>query len=111
MRRNISNSTIELGENLTFIANCNKTLKEYDKGNHLFNIAIKNYNDALEIFRKEVGNDHNQYTAVALGNLGLVYKEIGKEREARESIGIAKGILRELHGDNSPDYLYFAKFA
>jgi hypothetical protein len=40
-----------------------------------------------------------------------VYKEIGKDREAREYIGVAKGILKDLHGENSPDFMYFAKFA
>lgn len=50
-------------------------LRDYDKGNRMSNEAILNYNEALEIFRREMGNSHNQYTAVALGNLGLVYRE------------------------------------
>lgn len=64
---NKGKDTIEVGECLTYLANSEKCLKEYDK-------SIKHYDEALEVFRRAYGNDHNENTAVAIGNLGLVYK-------------------------------------
>jgi tetratricopeptide (TPR) repeat protein len=58
---------IEVGECLTYLANSEKCLKEFER-------AIKHYDEAIEVFRKAYGNDHNENTAVAIGNLGLVYK-------------------------------------
>jgi len=52
---------------LTYLANSEKCLREFEK-------AIKHYDEAVEVFRKAYGNDHNENTAVAIGNLGLVYK-------------------------------------
>ena len=56
-----------MGECLTYLANSEKCLKEYEK-------SIKHYDEAIEVFRRAYNNDHNENTAVAIGNLGLVYK-------------------------------------
>ena len=71
-----SRYNVEVGECLTYLANSEKFLREHDS-------AIRHYDEAIEVFRKAYGNDHNENTAVAIGNLGLVYKEIGKRQEER----------------------------
>ena len=50
------------------------------------------------MFRKAYGNDHNENTAVAIGNLGLVYKELGRRSEEKEYLSLAKSILKDLFG-------------
>ena len=50
------------------------------------------------MFRKAYGNDHNENTAVAIGNLGLVYKELNRKHEEREYLTLAKSILKDLYG-------------
>ena len=75
-------------------------MKEFDK-------SIKHYDEAIEVFRKAYGNDHNENTAVAIGNLGLVYKELGRRHEEREYLTLAKSILKDLFGEDCPDYQYF----
>lgn len=91
---------LEIGEALTYLANCYKSLKEYNE-------AIKHYDEAIEVFRACYGNDHNHNTAVAIGNIGLVYKDLGKLKEAREYLTLGKKILKDLYGEECPDYQYF----
>jgi tetratricopeptide (TPR) repeat protein len=91
---------VEVGECLTYLANSEKCLKEYEK-------AIKHYDEAVEVFRRAYGNDHNENTAVAIGNLGLVYKELGRREQEREYLSLAKSILKDLFGEQCPDYQYF----
>lgn len=50
------------------------------------------------MFRRAYGNDHNENTAVAIGNLGLVYKEMGQRDQEREYLSLAKTILKDLFG-------------
>lgn len=71
------------------------------------NSAIKYYDEAIEVFRASYGNDHNHNTAVAIGNIGLVYKDLGKVKEAREYLNLGKKILKDLYGEDCPDYQYF----
>ena len=59
------------------------------------------------MFRRAYGNDHNENTAVAIGNLGLVYKDLGQRKEEKEFLSLAKTILRDLFGEQCPDYQYF----
>lgn len=82
------------------MANSEKCLKEYEK-------SINHYDEAIEVFRRAYGNDHNENTAVAIGNLGLVYKELGRRSEEKEYLTLAKNILRDLYGEACPDYQYF----
>jgi len=44
---------------------------------------------------------------VAIGNLGLVYKELGRRSEEKEYLSLAKSILKDLFGEECPDYQYF----
>lgn len=94
--------TVEVGECLTYLANSEKCLRDYDK-------AIRHYDEAIEVFRRAYGNDHNENTAVAIGNLGLVYKELGQRQQEKEYLSLAKTILRDLFGEQCPDYQYFER--
>jgi tetratricopeptide (TPR) repeat protein len=88
---NLGKDTVEVGECLTYLANSEKCLKEFEK-------AIRHYDEAIEVFRKAYGNDHNENTAVAIGNLGLLYKELGRRSEEKEYLNLAKKILKDLNG-------------
>ena len=57
-------------------------MKEYDK-------SIKNYDEAIEVFRKAYGNDHNENTAVAIAKEAGILEEDWKD--SKEDLTVMTG--------------------
>lgn len=70
--------------------------------------ALKNYEEALEIYRKIYGSDHNRASAIAIGNLARVYTNAEEVQTAENCLNVSMNILKEISGQNDPDYLHFS---
>ena len=53
---------------------CNMAACQNGLGDH--SQALKNYNDALRIYKGMYGSDHNKYSAIAIGNMSKVYHKL-----------------------------------
>lgn len=38
--------------------------------------ALKNYNQALDIYKNLYGSDHNKYSGIAIGNMSKIYYKL-----------------------------------
>ena len=65
---------------------------------------MENYTNAISIYRKIYGTDHNRYSAMAIGNLGRVHYNLGEKGKAKECVKCASDILGEILGTDDPDY-------
>ena len=68
---------------------------------------MKNYSAAIAIYRRIYGTDHNRHSAMAIGNLGRVYYNLGEKVKAKECVKCASDILGEVLGTDDPDYEFF----
>jgi tetratricopeptide (TPR) repeat protein len=70
--------------------------------------ALKNYQDALQIYREIYGSDHNRASAIAIGNLARVYTNAEELETAENCLKVSMNILKEIGGQSDPDYIHFS---
>ena len=94
----------ERADNLCNLAACDNGIGEHSQ-------ALKNYNQALSIYRGLYGSDHNKYSAIAIGNMSKVYYKLDERSKTRECLKLATDILEDLLGKEDPDYEHFKQLA
>jgi hypothetical protein len=87
----------ERAQLLCHLAGCETSIGIHDK-------SIESYNKAINMFRTIYGTDHNRYSAMAIGNLGRVYHNVGQNAKAKDCVSCAKNILGDILGEDDPDY-------
>lgn len=69
--------------------------------------ALALYEESLRISKKTRGNDYLELASAddagRLGNMGIIYSELGRLEEAQDAFKQTLAILRRVHGEKHPD--------
>ncbi len=76
----------------------------YYQKNGRYEIAQKDFEDAIKIFEYTVREDHPQYLS-ALSNLGLLYDLAGQSDRALEAMQKSKNLYAKYYTDTHPGYI------
>ena len=91
---------VEIAISLNNLGNACRCLKE-------LKIAEGYYKKGIQIYKTQTKENHPKYAAT-IGNLGLVFKDMGKKDLARKHVKEAVKILREnKEREGADDYNFF----
>ncbi|WP_425390278.1 CHAT domain-containing protein [Ekhidna sp.] len=76
----------------------------YYQKNEVYDLALKDYEEAIKIFKYTVREDHPQYLS-ALSNIGLLYDLMDRKDEALETMLSAKEKYAKYYSETHPGYI------
>lgn len=76
----------------------------YYQKNEVFDLALKDFEEAIAIFKYTVPEDHPQYLS-ALSNLGLLYDLMDRREEAMATMLEAKGFYEKYYSESHSGYI------
>ncbi len=76
----------------------------YYQKNEIFDLGLKDYEEAIKIFKYTVPEDHPQFLS-ALSNLGLLYDLMDRKEEALQTMIEAKSLYAKYYSQTHPGYI------